>query len=171
MHVDVDALRRDAEKEVDLRAPFLDRRNAVGFRNRVRDRAVLHDPAVDEHVLRAADRALIAQRGDESFNREAASLLSHVDEIRAVAKELKETFPQVPRRGALEQGASSAGQREAYFGIAERQLRGKPRYLGQLRSIGLQELATRRQVVEKVGDLDAGAFGRPHLANGSNGTG
>ena len=40
-------------KQVDLGAALLDRRDAVGVDDGVRDRPVLHDAAVDEDVLRA----------------------------------------------------------------------------------------------------------------------
>ena len=40
VHVDVDAVRRDLDEEVDLRAALLDRRDAVGVGDRVRDRPV-----------------------------------------------------------------------------------------------------------------------------------
>ena len=51
------ALRRHLEEQMDFRAAFLDRRHAVGVDDRVRDRPVLDDAAVDEDVLRPARRA------------------------------------------------------------------------------------------------------------------
>ena len=47
-------------------AALLVRRHAVGVENGVRDRPILDDPPVDEHVLRAADRALLGQRRDKA---------------------------------------------------------------------------------------------------------
>ena len=44
-----------AQEQMHLRAALLDRRDAVGLGDRVRDRAVLDDAAIDEDVLGAAD--------------------------------------------------------------------------------------------------------------------
>ena len=74
--VHVHAIGRDAQEQVDFRAALLDRRDAVGLDDRVRDRPVLDDAAVDEDVLRAAGRSLIAERGDIPFDLQAAGLFS-----------------------------------------------------------------------------------------------
>ena len=60
---------RHLDEQVHLRAALLDRRRAVGVDDRVRDRPVLDDPAVDEDVLRAARRPLLGQRGDVADRR------------------------------------------------------------------------------------------------------
>src|SRR5258708_30827218 len=60
VNVDVHPIRRDAEEQMDLRTALLDAGHAVGLDNRLRDRAILDDAAVDEDVLRAAGRSLVA---------------------------------------------------------------------------------------------------------------
>ena len=65
VNVDVDAVGRNLEKEVDLRAAFLDRRVAVGLDNRMGDRLILDDAPVHEDILRPARRSLLCQRRDE----------------------------------------------------------------------------------------------------------
>ena len=165
MDVDVDAVRRNLDEEVDLGAALLDRRDAVRLDDRVRDRPVLDDPAVDEDVLLAADRALVAKRRDESVHRQAARFLVDLDEVGALAEQLKEPLGHSGRRRTLEELAAAARQREADLRIAERHLRHQPRDLRRLRLIRLEELAPRRQVEEEVGDLDARAFRRADLAH------
>ena len=155
----------DAQEQVDLRAALLDRRDAVGLDDRVRDRPVLDDAAVDEDVLRAAGRALVAERRDVAFDLQAAGVLSHLDQVGALAEQLEEPLAQAVHRRALQQAAAAAGHGEPDLGIAERHLRRQPRDLRRLRRVGLQELAPRRQVVEEIGDLDAGALGRADLAH------
>ena len=103
MDVDVDAIRRDAQEQVDLRAALLDRRDAVGLDDRVRDGPVLDDAAVDEDVLRAAGRPLVAERGDVAFDLQAAGLLPDLDQVGALAEQLEEPLAQAARRRALEQ--------------------------------------------------------------------
>jgi hypothetical protein len=51
MDVDVHAVGRNLDEEMDFRATLLDGRNAVGLDDRVRNRPILDDPAVDEDVL------------------------------------------------------------------------------------------------------------------------
>ena len=90
MDVDVDAVGRNPDEQVHLRAALLDRRDAVGLRNRVRDRAVLDDAAVDEDVLGAADRPLVAERRDVAVNLQAARFLAQLDQIEPLAEQLEE---------------------------------------------------------------------------------
>ena len=76
VHVDVDHVGRHLEEQVDLGAALLDRRDAVSVDDRVRDRLVLDDPAVDEDVLRASPRPLLRQRGHEAVHAELQPLPS-----------------------------------------------------------------------------------------------
>ena len=103
MHVDVHAIRRDANEEVDLGTAFLDRRDAVRLRNRVRDRPIFDDPAVYENVLRAPDRPLIAERRDVAVDLEASSVLAQLDQIEPFPEELKEALARPARRRTLDQ--------------------------------------------------------------------
>ena len=97
VHVDVDAIRRDLDEQVDLGAALLDRRDAVRLGDRVRDGPVLHDPAVDEDVLRAAHRPLVAERRDVAVDLQAAGFLADLDEVRPLAEQLKEALARDPR--------------------------------------------------------------------------
>ena len=94
MDVHVHPVGSDPEEQVHFRASLLDRRDAVGFDDGVRDRPVLHDAAIDEHVLGAADRPLIAEPRHVAFDRQAASFLAHIHEIGTVAEELKKPLGQ-----------------------------------------------------------------------------
>ena len=76
VHVDVERVGRHLDEQVHLRAALLDRRHAVGVDDRVRDRPVLDDAAVDEDVLRAARRPLLGQRRDVAGQPDAARLLA-----------------------------------------------------------------------------------------------
>ena len=167
VHVDVDAVGRNLDEQVHLRAALLDRRDAVGLGDRVRDRPVLDDAAVDEDVLRAADRALVAERRDVAVDRQARRppCAPRSGPARS-PNSWKNRSRSAGGRRTLEQPAAAARQREADLGIAERHLRHEPRDLRRLGGVGLQELAARRQVVEEVGDLDRRALGRADLALG-----
>ena len=70
MHVDVHAIGRQLDEQMHFGAALLDRGDAVGLLDRVRDRAVAHHPAIDEHVLRAAHGPLLAERGDIAAHRD-----------------------------------------------------------------------------------------------------
>ena len=133
MHVDVDAVGRNLDEQMDLRAALLDRRDAVGLGNRVRDRAVPDDAAVDEDVLRAAHGPVIAERRDVAVNRDARRVLAELEQIRPIAEQLEEALRQSRRGRTLEQPAAAERQRPADLRIAERQLRDEPRDLRGLR--------------------------------------
>jgi hypothetical protein len=163
--VDIDAVRRDPQEQVHLGASLLDGGDAVRLDDRVRDRPVLDDPAVDEHVLHAPGRPLVPQGGGVALDAQSAGLLAHLDQVGPVAEQLKEPLAQVRDRRALQQTAAAAGDGEAHLRVAECELRRQPRDLGGFRRVGLQELAPRRQIVEEVRDLDAGAFGGADLAD------
>src|SRR5438067_1314835 len=85
MHVDVDGVRRHLDEQVHLGAALLDRRLAVRVDDRVRDRAILDDAAVDEDVLRAPRRARVGERGDESGQPQTARLLPDLYQIGPLA--------------------------------------------------------------------------------------
>ena len=76
MHVDVERVGRHLDEQVHLGAALLDRRHAVGVDDRVRDRLVLDDAAVDEDVLRPARRPLLGQRRDVAGQPDAAGFLA-----------------------------------------------------------------------------------------------
>jgi hypothetical protein len=88
MHVDVHAVRRDLDEQMDLGAALLDGGDAVSLRDGVRDRPVLDDAAVDEDVLRPADRPLVAERRDVAMNLQAGRLLPDLDQLRTLAEQL-----------------------------------------------------------------------------------
>src|SRR5262249_56715378 len=98
--VHVDAVGRDRQEEMDLRAALLDRRDAVGLDDRVGDGPVLDDAAVHEDVLRATRRALIAERGDVALDAQPARVLLDLDEAPASAEQLEEPIPQIRRARA-----------------------------------------------------------------------
>ena len=153
-----------------LRAALLDRRDAVGVDDRVRDRAVLDDAAVDEDVLRPARRPLLAERGDVAEHREVAASLPHLDQIRRGRRRADRSARAAwPAGGHSTARAAAARQREADLRIAERQLRDEARDLRRLGRVRLEELAARRQVVEEIGDLDRRALRRADLAHRRDG--
>ena len=114
--VHVHAIRRDPQEQVHLRAALLDRRDAVGLDDRVRDRPVLDDAAVDEDVLGAAGRALVAERGHVAFDLQAAGLLPDLDQVGALAEQLEEPLAQAVDGRALQQAASAAADGEPTSG-------------------------------------------------------
>ena len=73
---------RHLDEQVHFRAALLDRRHAVGVDDRVRDRPVLDDAAVDEHVLRPARRPLLGQRRDVAEHLHVAAVAPHLDRDR-----------------------------------------------------------------------------------------
>ena len=149
---------------MDLGTALLDRRDAVGLLNRVRDRAVADDAPVDEDVLRTAHRALLAERRDEPADGDAGGLLRDRHEVGPVAVDLIEALVDRSGRRRLEQHALAALQDEADLRIAERELGDQPRDLRGLGGVRLQELPPRRQVEEQIGDFDQRAFRRADLA-------
>ncbi len=163
MHVDVDPLGRNLDEEVHLGAAFLDGGHCVGRLNRMRNRLVADDAAVDVDVLRAPPRPLLGQRRDVAMDAKSAAFPPHLDQLRSRLVDLVEALRDVTRRWAIEQLAAAARQLEADGGRPERQLRHQPRHLGRFGRIGLQELAPRRQVEEQVTHLDRGAFRRPDV--------
>jgi hypothetical protein len=92
MHVHVDAIGWQLDEQMHLGTPFLDRRDAVGLLDRVRDRAVANDPAVDEDVLRASHRPLLAKRGDEPDDGDASGDLLDADQVGPIAVDLVEAL-------------------------------------------------------------------------------
>jgi hypothetical protein len=165
VHVDVDAIGRQLDEQVHLRAALLDCRDAVGLLDGVRDGAVADDALVDEDVLRPARGALLAERRDESAHAQPGRLLDDRHQIRPVAVDLIEALLVAAGRRRLEQDAAAAPQDEADVGIAERQLGGQARHLRRLGGVGLQELAPRGQVEEQVADLDERPFRRAGLGD------
>ena len=168
MHVHVERVGRHLEEQMHLGAALLDRRHAVGVDDGVRDGLVLDDAPIDEDVLRPASGPLLGQRRDEAEHQDAASLLAHLEQVGAVAVELIEPILQRARGRALQHGARSAGQGEPDLGIGERQLRGDARDLPRLGPVRLQELPSRRQIVEEVVDLDDRAWRGRHFLLGRN---
>jgi hypothetical protein len=81
VHVDVECVGRHLDEQVDFGTPLLDRGLAVGIDDRVRDRLILHDPAVDEQILRSARRSLLGEGRDEARDPHAAGLLAHFHQI------------------------------------------------------------------------------------------
>ena len=108
---------------MDLGTPFLDGGDAVRVDDRVRDRAVLDDAAIDEDVLRPARRPLLRQRGDEADNFHLAAVPAHVNQVPTLAVELIQPIPQARHRRALQHLAARAREREPDFRVAERELR------------------------------------------------
>ena len=53
--------------------------------DRVRDRAVLHDPPVDEHMLRPSDGPLLGESGNEAVQAQAAELAVDRRQVLAIA--------------------------------------------------------------------------------------
>ena len=94
VHVDVDAVGRDLDEEMHLGAALLDRRDAIGLGDRVRDGAVFDDAAVDEDVLGAAHGPLVAERGDVAVDLQAGRFLADLDEVRPLTKQLEEALAE-----------------------------------------------------------------------------
>jgi hypothetical protein len=169
MHVHVDAIGGDFEKEVDLRAAFLYRRVAVGIDNRVRNRLVLDDTAIDEHVLRATRRSLVGQRGDNAPDAEAGQHLSDWDEIGSIAKNLIQPVFEFPDCRPVEDSPRPVRQGKADFRIPEGKLRDDARDLCGFAGIGLEKFPPRRQVVKQITNLDRRAFGSSDFLNRRDG--
>ena len=85
---------------------------------------------------------------------EAAGLLPQLDQIADVAVDLKQPLEGIAAGGQSSTRRPARDQREAHRPGTQRQLRDDPGNLPRLRSIGLQELPPRRQVVEEVLDVD-----------------
>ena len=163
MHVDVQRIERHLDEQVDFRAAFLDRRDAVGVADRMRDGLVAHQPAVDEDVLRTTARPGLGQRRDVAFHANAGRLLVDLDQVAGIAVDLKQPLPPAAGRRTLEHPPSRADEREPHPVGTQRQLRDDARDLGRLGLIRLQELPPRGQVVEQLFDVDPRAFRRPDL--------
>jgi hypothetical protein len=86
VNIDVHSIGRQLYEEMHLRTALFDRRDTVRLGNRVRDRAVFDDAAVDEHVLSATHRALIAERGDVAVNLQSGRLFAQFDQVKTLAK-------------------------------------------------------------------------------------
>src|SRR5262249_48887928 len=99
-----------------LRAALLDRRDAVGLGDRVRDCAVFDGAPVDEDVLSPAARTLIAEGRHIAMDVESCRLFAHLDQIEPLTKELEETITKSIRRWTLENLSSAARQREPDLG-------------------------------------------------------
>ncbi len=153
-----------------LRAALLDRGGAVGVNDRVCDRTVLDNAAVDEQVLGSARRPLLRQRGDVAEQLDVAGVAANLDQVAPVAIQLIQPFPQRRYRRALQHLPSGTGEREADLRIAQRQLRDEPRDLRGLGPVRLEKLASRRKVVKEIGDLDRRAFRRPGFSNRRDGS-
>ena len=92
--VDVHGVRRHLDEQIHLGTSFLDRGDAVGVDDGVRDRPVLDDATVDEHVLGAACRPLFGKRRDEAGQTDATHLLGDVDEVGPLAVQLIQAVAQ-----------------------------------------------------------------------------
>ncbi len=152
MDVDVHRVERHVDEQVHLGAALLDRRDAVGVDDRVRDRAVLHHAPVDEHVLRPARWSLLRQRGHEPDNLDVAAVAADVDQVAAFAVQLVEPVTECRDGRALEHLAARADEREPDLRVAQRELRDDAGDLRRFGGIRLQELPARGQVVKEVGD-------------------
>ena len=77
MDVHVHAVGRQLDEQMHLGAAFLDRRDAVGLLNGVRDRPIAHHAAIDEDMLRSADGSLLAERRDVAAHRHPGRVLAN----------------------------------------------------------------------------------------------
>ncbi len=166
MDVDVDLVRRHLEEQVHLGAAFLVRGDAVRVEDCVRDGPVLDDAAIDEDVLRPANRALFRKRGDEPVQPHAAERTFDPNQVLAVAVELIKAIGKAGHGWHGDHFPAGAGEREADFGITQCQLRHELRELRGFSGVGLQELAARRQVVKHVRHFDQRAFRTSGLDDG-----
>jgi hypothetical protein len=112
--------------------------------------------------------SLIPERGDVAVNVQPARLLAQLDQVEPFAEQLEEPLPDPLRRRTLEQLPAAAGEGESDLRIAERHLGHEPGDLRGLGGVGLEELAARRQVVEKIADFDRSALGRADFLLGGN---
>ena len=108
VNVDVHSIGRYLNEEVHLGAALFDRRDTVRLGNCMGDRAVLDDAAVDEHVLRTAHRALVAECGNVAVNLQSRGFLANLDQIEALPKQLIEPRSQTVGRWTLDQFAAAA---------------------------------------------------------------
>ena len=135
--------------------------DAVGVDDRVRDRPVLDDAAVDEDVLRPARRPLLGQRRDVAGQPQAAGLLAHLEQVAALAVQLIQPIAQRSRpAGTASTVRPPLVSVKPTSGYASASCVDDARDLRRLGAVGLQELPPRRQVVEEVVDLDDRALRR-----------
>ena len=67
----------------------------------MRDGAVLDDAPVDEDVLGAADRSLVAERRDVAVDLQPTRFLAQLDQIEPLAEQLEEPLAEPLRRRTL----------------------------------------------------------------------
>ena len=163
VHVDVDPIRRDFEKEVSLGAPLLDGGDAVGLADRVGDGAVFNDAPVDEDVLRPTHRSVLCEDGDVPGQSQPGRLFPHLDQIEPLTVKLKETLGQSLDRWTLQDAPARAREDEAHLRIPKRQLGDQARDLGGLRGVRFEELPPRRHIVKQIRGLDGRPLRRPDL--------
>ena len=161
MDVDVHPFVRELQEQVHLGAARLDGGAAVGVVHRVQDGAVLDRAAVDEQVLRTADRPVGGQRGGQTGEPHPRRLLAHRDQPRPIPVDLEETVGERLHRRVVEERARAAPQPEADRGVREGDLRQGARDVAGLGPVRLEELAPGRHVVEEVADLDGGPLRQP----------
>ena len=123
MHVHVERCRRHRDEQVHLRAPLLDRRDAVGVDDGVCDGAILDDSPVDEDVLGAARWPLLGERRDEADDLHLPAIPMHVHQVASLSVQLIEPFAKRRHGRTLDDLASGARQREPYLRVAQCQLR------------------------------------------------
>src|SRR5262245_17160171 len=157
--VDVHAFRRNFQEQVDLGTSLAIRGDAVGIEDRMGNRAVFDDAAVDEDVLGAAGRTRFGKRRNEPKDAQPAHVAAYLDEILAIAVDLIDAIGQTADRRTLQRLAPGAREREAHVRIPESELGHQRRDLRRLRRIRLENVASRRKVVEEVGALDHGPLG------------
>ena len=121
MHVHVDAIGRHFEEQVHFRTALLVRRHAVGVENRVRDRPILDDAAIDEDVLRSSHRSLLGQCRDEAVQSQSAEFAIDLNQILPIAIQLIQPIGQARDRRDRDDLAAGTIQGEADLRIAERE--------------------------------------------------
>ena len=171
MHVDVDAVRRQADEQAIRRVQLVMQHVAVGFLQRVDDQLVAHVAAVDEDVL-----AVAAGRGGAGADH-PAGLTRNAPPAASTAIVLdSNASPSTWRTRAW---AGSAFSRSctrplwlsvnATCGLRQRQ---SPHGFGAVRvfgGLGLEKLAPRRGVEKQILDVERGADARAAGAGSPSG--
>ena len=117
------------------------------------------------HSPRRPGARLLGERRNVSGQPEAAGALADLDEIVPIAVDLIQAIVQRSRGRTLKQRPAGARQRKAGLVVRQRKLRHHSRNLRRLRTVRLQELASRREVIKEVVDLDDRALGGAHLCD------
>src|SRR5260370_4557348 len=153
---------------------------AIGFVDGVEDQAIAHEAAIDEDVDAIAIGTLDFRAGGGTVGGGGRFLLSllqlglgdgsakggadyrNFDQLveGLLAEKLVDALGEALDRRAVDDLLRGRGENELLAGISKRVMGDQRGDVAQLGSFGFEELAARRNAVEKIGDTDGGACGK-----------